>query len=154
MAGASGRSSDPLAGFNFKLKMEGKLKADALFTEVSGLGSESEVIEQKVTDPNTGKPFVQKIPGRLKWGDVTLKRGITEVMDVWQWRKVVEDGDLKGARTNCSIIMCDVNGKDVASWDMINAWPSKVTGPSLKSDSNELGIEEMVLVHEGITRKS
>jgi len=151
MAKASGRSSDPLTGFTFRLEMEGKV--GGFFTEVNGLGSENEVIEHKVTD-GKGHDLVQKIPGRLKWGDVTLKRGITEDMQIWQWRQKVIDGKSKEARTNCSIIMCDRNYEDVARWDFVNAWPSKVTGPNLKADSNELGIEEMVLVHEGIKRSS
>ena len=85
-------------------------------------------------------------------GDVTLKRGITSDMQIWDWRARVEEGDMDGARTNCSIAMQDRNYKDVARWDFELAWPSKVSGPSLKSDSNEFGLEELVLVHEGMKR--
>lgn len=151
MAKKSGRESDPLTGFTFRLEIEGKLSG--YFTEVSGLGSEHEVIEHKVVDEK-GHETIFKIPGRLKWGDITLKRGITDKMDVWEWRQKVIDGKLKDARTNCSIIMMDRNYEDVARWDFESAWPSKVTGPSLKADSNELGVEELVLVHEGIARKN
>lgn len=151
MAKASGRNTDPLVGFNFRLEIEGKVTG--YFTEVSGLGSENEVIEQKVVD-DKGRDLVQKIPGRLKWEDITLKRGITDDMQLWKWRQLVVEGKMKDARTNCSIIMCDRNFEDVARWDFTNAWPSKVTGPTLKADSNEFGVEEMVLVHEGLSRKS
>ena len=147
----SGRKSDPLVGFNFRLEIEGKLSG--YFTEVSGIGSESEVVEQKLTD-DKGRDFVQKVPGRLKWPNVTLKRGITDKMKIWKWRKLVEDGKMKDARTNCSIIMMDRNFEDVARWDFVNAWPSKVSGPIVKSDSNEFGIEEVTLVHEGMVRRS
>jgi phage tail-like protein len=151
MAVKSGRESDPLVGFNFRLEIEGKLAG--YFTEVSGVGSENEIVEHKVVD-DKGHEIVQKIPGRLKWQDVTLKRGITDKMDIWDWRKLVEEGKMKDARTNCSIIMMDRNYEDVARWDFVNAWPSKVTGPSVKSDSNEFGVEEVTLVHEGLTRAS
>jgi len=151
MASKSGRESDPLTGFTFRLEIEGKLSG--FFTEVSGLGSEHEVIEHKVVDEK-GHETVYKIPGRLKWGDITLKRGITDKMDIWTWRQSVVDGKVGDARTNCSIIMMDRNYEDVARWDFTAAWPSKVSGPSLKADSNELGVEELVLVHEGITRSS
>jgi phage tail-like protein len=151
MASKSGRDSDPLVSFNFRLEIEGKLSG--LFTEVSGIGSEHEIVEQKVVDKN-GREFVQKVPGRLKWQDVTLKRGITDKMDIWEWRKLVEDGKMKDARTNCSIIMMDRNYEDVARWNFMNAWPSKVSGPSVKSDSNEFGIEEVTIVHEGMVRES
>jgi len=145
----STRETDPLLGFNFSLEVGGQVSG--YFTEVSGIGSESEVIDHKVVDKD-GRDVVQKIPGRLKWTDVTLKRGITSVMDVWDWREKVVNGDTAGARANGSIIMCDRNSTPVARWDFVRGWPSKVTGPSLKADSNDFGIEEMVIVHEGITR--
>lgn len=151
MAKKSGRESDPLTGFTFRLEIEGK--ADGYFTEVSGLGSEHEVIDHKVVDKG-GHESIMKIPGRLKWGDITLKRGITDKMDIWTWRQQVVDGKLKDARTHCSIVMLDRNYEDVARWDFDNAWPSKISGPALKSDSNELGVEELVIVHEGVIRKS
>ena len=151
MASKSGRDSDPLIGFNYRLEIEGKLAG--YFTEVSGIGSEHEIVEHKVVDDN-GREIVQKIPGRLKWENVTLKRGITDAMDIWDWRKLVEDGKMGEARTNCSIIMMDRNYEDVARWDFVETWPSKVSGPSVKSDSNEFGVEEVTLVHEGMMRAS
>jgi phage tail-like protein len=151
MAVKSGRESDPLIGFNFRLEIEGKLAG--YFTEANGIGSEHEIVEHKAVD-DSGHEIVQKIPGRLKWENVTLKRGITDAMDIWDWRKLVEDGKLGDARTNCSIIMMDRNYEDVARWDFVNAWPSKVSGPSVKSDSNEFGVEEVTLIHEGMVRAS
>ena len=151
MAVKSGRESDPLIGFNFRLEIEGKLAG--YFTEASGVGSEHEIVEHKAVD-DSGHEIVQKIPGRLKWENVTLKRGITDAMDIWDWRKLVEDGKMGDARTNCSIIMMDRNYEDVARWDFVNAWPSKVSGPSVKSDSNEFGVEEVTLIHEGMVRAS
>jgi phage tail-like protein len=147
----SGRETDPLLGFNFRLEIE--KMTSGYFTEVSGLGSENEVVEQKTLDA-AGHEVVQKVPGRLKWGDITLKRGITADMKIWEWRDQVINGTVKDARANCSIIMLDRDATDIARWDFSNAWPSKVSGPSLKSDSNEFGVEEVVLVHEGIARIS
>jgi phage tail-like protein len=142
---------DPLIGFQYRLEIEGKLTG--FFTEVGGIGSENDIIDHKVVD-DEGREVIVKIPGRLKWQDVTLKRGITDSMDIWDWRQDVEKGDMDAARTHCSIIMMDRNYQDVARWDFENAWPSKVSGPSLKSDSNEFGVEEVTIVHEGMTRAS
>jgi len=149
MARGDGIDSDPLIGFNFMLEITGKLAG--YFTECGGIGSEHEIIEHKVVD-ESGHEIIRKLPGRMKYTDVTLKRGITSDMQIYNWRKDVENGKLDKARTNCSIVMMDREYKDVARWDFVNAWPSKVTGPSLKSDSNEIGIEEVVIVHEGLTR--
>lgn len=153
MATGSGRDSDPLIGFQYRLEVAGSNPVTGYFMEVSGIGSEHEIVEHKVVTDD-GHEIVQKIPGRLKWQDVTLKRGITHDMQLWQWRKAVEDGVMSTARANCSIIMMDRNYADIARWDFVNAWPSKVTGPGLKSDGNELGVEEMTIVHEGMKRES
>ncbi len=139
---------DPLVGFHFALEVQDQIKG--YFTEVSGIGSEHEVIEHKVTQ--AGKEVVIKVPGRLKWGDITLKRGLTASMDLWNWRKLVEDGKIKEARKNGSIVMYDSELKEVARWNFNNAWPTKLSGPSPKADSNEFGVEEMTITHEYITR--
>lgn len=143
------RETDPLISFHFAIEVQGKVSG--YFTEVGGLGSEHEVIEHKIVDTK-GREIVQKIPGRMKWQDITLKRGITKEMDLWKWRKQVEDGDVEGARRNGSIVMFDQSLKEVARWNFERAWPTKVTGPSLQADSNAFGVEEMTLVHEGIIR--
>jgi phage tail-like protein len=141
---------DPLVSFHFKLEVSGKV--DGYFTEVSGLGSETEVTEHKVV--TEGHEVVMKIPGRLKWENIVLKRGITSNMDIWTWRKEVEDGNVDAARANGSIYMFDQMLKPVAEWSFERAWPVKVTGPSLKSDGNEIGVEELTLAHEYIVRIS
>jgi phage tail-like protein len=140
---------DPLLGFNFQLDLGGKVKG--YFTEVSGIGSENEVVEQKVVNEK-GIEVVLKIPGRLKWTEITFKRGITTNMDLWKWRQEVVDGKVTGARTNGSIVMLTRELKEAARWNLVMAWPSKLTGPAPKADSNEIGIEELVIQHEGITR--
>ena len=141
----------PLVGFHFAIDIQGVIKG--FFTECSGLGSEHEVIEHKVVTEQ-GMEVVKKIPGRMKWEDITLKRGITGNMDVWRWRKDVEDGNVEKARRDGSVIMFDQQLKEVARWNFERAWPVKVTGPSPKADSNEIGIEEMVITYEYIERVS
>ena len=142
---------DPLIGFHFGVDISGVITG--YFTECSGLGSEHEVIEQKVVTEK-GQEVVIKQPGRLKWENITLKRGLTSSMDIWAWRKQVEDGKVKDARKDGSIVMYDQNLKEVARWNFTGAWPVKVSGPSPKADSNEIGIEELEVVHEGYKRVS
>ncbi len=140
---------DPLVSFNFGLELEGG--GEGYFKEVSGLGSETEVAEHTIVSPS-GQQIVRKIPGRLKWGDITLKRGITSSMDIWEWRKEVENGTVEGSRKNISIVMFDQAGDEVARWNASNAWPSKIDGPSLSADSNDLVMEELTIVHDYIER--
>ena len=143
---------DPLIGFNFSLEVGGG-KISGYFTEVSGLGSETKTIKQQVVN-NKGQMVVLQVPGRLEWGDIVLKRGITSNLDMWKWRKQVEDGEVDKARMNGSIVMYDQTLSEVARWNFTQAWPSKISGPAPKADSNEIGVEELTLVHEYITRVS
>ena len=142
-------ADEPLVSFNFALEISGVISG--YFTEVSGLGSEHEIVEHKVVSAN-GKEIIMKIPGRLKWENITLKRGITDNMDIWDWRKQVEDGNVDSARRNGSIVMYDQQGAEVSRWNFERGWPSKVSGPSPKADSNEIGVEELTVSHEYIER--
>jgi len=142
---------DPLVGFRFGLEIEGKLSG--MFTNVSGIGSENEVVDHKVVT-DKGETIIMKIPGRLNWTDVSLKRGVTDNLDVWKWRQMVVDGKVEKARTNCSIVAYSQDNKEIARWNFAAAWPSKVTGPEMDSAAGNYMVEEMVIVHEGMVRVS
>lgn len=142
-------TKDPIVSYNFAFEIQEEVKG--FFTEVSGIGSETEFTEHKITV--NGVDVIKQIPARLKWEPIVLKRGITNEMDIWEWRKQVEDGQIEAARRNGSITMMDPTGQVVlARWDFVRALPSKVSGPQPKSDSGDIAIEEMTIVHEGIKR--
>lgn len=149
MAKSSRGGEDPLLGFNFALELQGTITG--YFTECSGIGSENEVVEHKIVTEK-GVEVIQKIPGRLKWQDITMKRGITDNMDIWDWRQMVEEGNMDEARKSGSVIMFNRKLEEVARWNFDQAWPSKVTGPSVKADSNEVGVEELTLAIESMDR--
>lgn len=140
---------DGLISAWFSLEVTGKLVG--AFREVTNLGSENAVVEDKSRGPD-GKFIIKKIPGNLKWNDITLKQGITDNMDMWKWRKMVEEGKVADARANGSITMYDTTGKPIARWNLINCWPSKLSGPAGKADGNEVAVQELVLTHEGYDR--
>jgi phage tail-like protein len=123
-----------------------------VFRECAGIGSESEVVEYKAAmkdDYHT----VQAIPGRLKWNKITLKRGLTDGLEAWTWRQKIEEGKVDEARADGSITMVDQTGKPVAQWEFYRAWPSKISGPELNASTNEIGVEVLEIVHEGLIRK-
>ncbi len=140
---------DPLVSAWFGVEFQGQVVG--AFRECTGLGSENEVVEYKASGPK-GEFIVKKVPGRLKWNNITLKRGITDAMDMWKWRKLVEQGKIRDARKNGSITMYNQQGDAVAKWNFINAWPSKLTGPGANAANNEVAIEELELTHEGYER--
>jgi len=142
-------AKDGLISSFFSLEVTGKLVG--AFREVTNLGSENAVVEDKSRGPD-GKYIIKKIPGTLKWNDITLKQGITDNMDMWKWRKLVEEGKIADARANGSITMYDTTGAAVARWNLIHCWPSKLSGPAGKADGNEVAVQELVLTHEGYER--
>jgi len=105
---------DPLVGFHFGIELQGVIAG--YFTECSGIGSENEVIEHKVVD-NSGREYIHKIPGRLKWENVTLKRGLTSDLQFWEWRDQIVQGQVESARKNGSIIIFDQQFSEVARWN-------------------------------------
>ena len=145
-----GGKTDPLVSFHFGVEIQGAVIG--YFTEVSGIGSETEIVEHKIMAQDGHKEMVKKIPGRLKWENIVCKRGITNSMDMWTWRKQVEDGNVEAARKSGTITMFDELGAPVAQWTFDRGWPTKVSGPSVKSDGNEVGVEELTITHEGTRR--
>lgn len=140
---------DPLVSSWFGVEFQGKV--EGAFRECTGLGSENEVVEYKASGPK-GEFVIKKVPGRMKWNNITLKRGITDDMKMWQWRKLVEEGKTDEARKNGSIVMFNQKGDEIARWDFVFAWPSKLTGPTANANNNEVGIEELEITHEGYKR--
>ena len=145
----TGMRKDPLASFAFKVDIQGTVVGS--FRECTGMGSETELIETK--ESKQGKLLYIKVPGALKWENIVLKRGITDSMDIWKWRKEVEQGNVSNARKNGTISMCDQNGATIALWNFKDGWPRKVSGPTFNAQNNEFGVEELEIVHEGIVRE-
>lgn len=143
---------DPLVAFKFGLEIEGKLSG--MFNSVNGIGSETEVVSQKVVNSETGETIIRQLPGRLTWTPITMKRGVTSNMDIWKWRQSVVQGKIDEARTNCSIIAYSQDNKEIARWNLENAWPSKVVGPEMDAGSTNYMIEDVTIVHEGVERVS
>jgi phage tail-like protein len=140
---------DPLVSFHFRLDLEGT--PVGYFTECSHIGSESEVVEHKVVDEG-GNEIIRKVAGKLAWNNVILSRGVTSDTEMWEWRKLVEDGKTSAARHHVSIIMLGQDGTTkVARWELANAWPCRIEAPNVLG-SDEIGIEEIEITCEGMER--
>lgn len=123
------------------------------FMKCTGLSNENEVIEEKRMAQGF-QEIVFKQPGRLNWGTMTLERGITNNMDMWTWRNLVITGGVTAARVNCTLTLLTMAGQPACEWNVTNAWPSKLDGPSFKTDDNNVGIETVTLVYESFERTS
>lgn len=135
---------------HFRLQIGGR-EAIGQFREVSGLDSEQEIIEQKEVDAN-GNVSIKKVPGNLKYSNVELKRGIDVDKALWEWRYQVETAGPDSARTDCTLELIDYDGSPIATYTLLQAWPSKYTGAAMNAGSNEVAVEAMTICHEGFKR--
>lgn len=137
---------DPLGSFNFRIEIDGTTIAG--FSEVSGLDAEVEAVEYREgSEPIT----LRKAPGLHKFGNILLKRGITGDLALWNWMKSVLSGNAD--RRNIAIVLLNEQGKDVARWDVMRAWPVRYQGPALNAAASDVGMETLELTHEGLTRE-
>lgn len=139
----------PLPKFHFQLDWGGTRIG---FTEVSGLDFETEVIEYREgSSPTFNK---SKQPGLTKYANVTLKRGTFlgdfEFFEQWKKTMMFQEGKEK-FRRDVTIRLLDEEHQPIISWALSRAWPSKVQSTNLKSDANEVAIESIELVHEGLS---
>jgi phage tail-like protein len=141
---------DPISGFAFALEIQGV--ATALFREASGFGSENQIIEFKQQGAK-GQTYVHKIPGTLKWQNISLKRGITDNLELWEWRQKVIDGQIEDARMDGSIVGYDENGEEKIRYNFRRGWPSKWDASGLNASGNDPVIESIEITHEGLERK-
>lgn len=142
----------PIPKFHFRVEWGDDFRIG--FTEVSGLDFETEVIEYR--EGNSKKYSKTKQPGLTKFSNITLKRGSFEGdYDFYkEWRKTYyfQEGNKTGSkyRKSVTINLLNENHEPIMTWKLQNAWPSKIQSTDLKADANEVAIETMELVHEGL----
>lgn len=136
----------PHKKYNYKVLIDGKEEAG--FSEVSSPDITSDPVEYR--EGNMAGKTPGKQPGILKYSDVTLKRGTTESQVFVDWMKEIQNG--KAPRRTVVITLMDDEMKEVASWQLEKAWPTKYSAPDFNATSNEVAIESLELVCEGITR--
>lgn len=139
----------PLPKFHFQVSWG---KARMGFTEVTGLDFETEAIEYR--EGNNKKYNKSKQPGLTKYSNVTLKRGTFlgdfDYYELWKNTYFFQEKSAK-FRTQVIIQLMDEQHNPIITWSLANAWPTKIQSTDLKADANEVAIETMELVHEGLT---
>ncbi|HEX2202419.1 MAG TPA: phage tail protein [Longimicrobium sp.] len=137
----TGERNDPYGAFNFLVEVDGVTVA--AFSEVSGLTTETDVIEYRTGAEDI---TVRKVPGLRKVTNITLKRGFTASDDLWQWRKAVMDG--LTTRHSGTIVLLNEAREPAIKWTFREAWPSKWEGPTFNAKTSEVAIETLELACE------
>jgi phage tail-like protein len=145
---ATGVRNDPYRSFNFQLLIDGvPLGA---FSEASGLTAEGDSVDYREgTDMQSN---VRKLVGLRKYPNITLKRGYTQDKSLWLWYTAIVNGTPD--RRNVTIVLMNEAHLPVLRWHAENAWVNKIEGPSFKASGNEIAMESVELVHEGLTIES
>jgi len=135
----------PLPKFHFQVKWDANVMS---FQEVSGLDMQSEEIKYRHGD--SPQFSVAKMPGLKKVGNVTMKKGIFKGDNkFWDWFNQIKMNTIK--RVPVIISLLDEAGAPTMVWTLENAWPTKITGTDMKAEGNEVAIESIEIVHEGLT---
>ncbi len=142
------RPTDPYRNFRFQVELDGI--SIAAFAECTIPESTTKDIDYREGSdlPN----LTRKLSGRTTFGNITLKRGITDTMDLYKWQKSVQDPGAAAARKNISIILVDETGAQKCRWNVSEAWPTKYDADDLKASGDEVVLETLEIVHEGIQR--
>ncbi|ASZ12271.1 phage tail protein [Chitinophaga pendula] len=135
----------PMVKFSFQVKWD---DAEIIFQEVSGLTSETQVIEYR---GGSSKIYsTVKMPGIQKFNNVTFKKG-TFKGDKTLWTKYAGIAMNTYKRSTILISLLDEKNEVAMSWTLKNAFPVKITVTDMKSDANEAAIETMEVAHEGLS---
>jgi phage tail-like protein len=133
---------DPVAELRFKVELPGL--SIGRFRECTGISVE---VEMKDYMEGGSNEFVHKLPTRVKYPNVVLKRGVTheDALLKWFWetRAMVQRRDM-------TITLLGPGAKTVRTWAFLNAYPVKWTGPNLNATSNSIASEQLEVVHNGL----
>jgi phage tail-like protein len=142
---SNGQRAETHAAFRFAVQIDGI--TEAVFTECTLPALEVEVHEQPEGGLNNA---VHQIPGRIRGGKITLKRGLTSSSDLLSWYMDVAQGQIEASQREVSIVMYDSTASEIMRWNFGQAFPVKWSGPSLSSSSNQVAIETLELSYQSV----
>lgn len=140
----TGKRDDPYQQFNFRVEIDGVERAG--FMECSGLTTDNDSIDYREGADVTLN--VRKLSGLRKYTNVVLKRGYTKDKNLWDWRKMIING--KTERRSADIILLDEAQNEVLRWRIREAWISKWESGPFNAKTNDVAIETVELIHEGL----
>ena len=135
---------NPYPSFNFIV--DAGLGEEVAFSAVELPAAEIETIEYREGADRTNAS--RRLPGRVRYGNVVLRRGIAGDLALWEWFKAVRDGQL--LRRDVTITLLDEARNPVQRWRFRDAWPTKYDPSDLNAKGNEILIETLELAVESI----
>ena len=143
----------PFTNFNFSVEInrgsDAKPLANAAFAECDGLEMSMEVKTIRQGGDN-GRQI--RLNGAVSYGQLTLKRGMSENFDLWDWfRDSVADPRL---RANAEVVLLAPDGNTVrARFVLSRCVPIKLKAPALNARDGQIAIEEFQMAYETLALK-
>lgn len=140
---------DRVTGASFLVEVDGV--EIGRFMEVTGL--EVEVAVESVEEGGENG-YSHKLPGRMSWPNLVLKRGITQNDSLLEWLNKSSGEGFTGqgnklTRSSAAITLMGPGGKRIRAWNFDGAFPIKWRGPSFASGSSDMAVEELEIAHHG-----
>ena len=133
-------SEDPLQKFKFRVTIPG-IPSQIGFQKVSGLSKAVNVVEYD----ESAFEYTHKLPGKTKFGEVTMERGMFSDSSMLDQMKVIQNPDY---RTTMIVQLMDRFGNVQRTWKLAEAWISKWEGSDLDATSDDVAIETITVQYE------
>lgn len=141
---ADSRETNYVTANRFYVEIQSQLTAS--FSECSGLGVKVKAdpyLEGGVNDQQ------RILLGQPQFSEVTLKRGVTDDLEFWNWiNQILSPGPKQ--RRNVNILVFNQAGETMQCWTLIGAVPVGWKAPSLQASGSNAAIEELTLAYEGL----
>ena len=136
---------DPSPGLRFTVSLPGV--SIGTFRQCSGIGVEVETMDYQEGGNNE---FVHKLPTRLKFKNVVLKRGITHQSALLDWFNQTRQMGVMAKRGNVTVSLVSPKGQPIRTWSFVEAYPVKWEGPELDASTNQIANESLEIAHSGM----
>ncbi|QLE58020.1 phage tail protein [Nostoc sp. TCL26-01] len=136
---------DPYMVYNFAVEIGGVVVGG--FSEVSGLSSEIELESYQEGGLND---YIHKFPKHTTYPNLVLSRGLVNIDLFYIWYQATSQGLIQ--QLNGTILLLNSQQIPVMWWTFKQAYPVKWEGPRLNANSDEIAVERIELVHQGICK--
>ena len=145
------KTTYPLPVYNYRVEVGDQTIA---FSEASGLsiGFETKTYKESPVESGAPGPRIMHMPMQPTAVNITLKKGVVRAVSVntfYKWINSTQINQIE--KKDISIRLCDETGAPVISWKVMNAFPTKLDAPSFTADANDVAVETMTLMADGIT---
>jgi phage tail-like protein len=139
------RETDPYGAFRFRVEILGVQVGG--FSEVSGIERDTTLEDFREGGVND---YTHKLVTVTKYQNLTLKRGLADANELWQWHQDVINGKIERRQVN--VVLVDTAGRDTWRWVFEKAYPVKWQGAALNAATAAIFVESIELAHIGIRK--